>query len=83
MRILLAFTTFMLTVLLYIDRACISAAKEDISSDLGFDLTDFGWVMAMFTLGYALFQTPSGKWADRVGPRRPIQARKGAPRQCR
>ena len=25
--------------------------------------------MAMFTLGYALFQTPSGKWADKVGPR--------------
>ncbi len=59
----------MLTVLLYIDRACISAAKEEISSDLNFDLTDFGWVMAIFTLGYALFQTPSGKWADKKGPR--------------
>ncbi len=68
-RILLVFSTFMLTVLLYIDRACISAAKEEISSDLNFDLTDFGWVMAMFTLGYALFQTPSGKWADKKGPR--------------
>ena len=68
-RILLVFSTFMLTVLLYIDRACISAAKEEISSDLNFDLTDFGWVMAVFTLGYALFQTPSGKWADKKGPR--------------
>lgn len=69
MRILLVFSTFMLTVLLYVDRACISAAKEEISSDLNFDLTDFGWVMAMFTLGYALFQTPAGKWADSKGPR--------------
>ena len=68
-RILLVFASFLLTVLLYIDRACISAAKEEISSDLNFDLTDFGWVMAMFTLGYALFQTPSGKWADKRGPR--------------
>ena len=68
-RVLLVFSTFMLTVLLYIDRACISAAKEEISNDLNFDLTDFGWVMAMFTLGYALFQTPSGKWADKKGPR--------------
>lgn len=68
-RILLVFSTFMLTVLLYVDRACISAAKEEISSDLHFDLTDFGWVMAMFTLGYALFQTPAGKWADQKGPR--------------
>jgi ACS family glucarate transporter-like MFS transporter len=71
-RILLVFSTFMLTVLLYIDRACISAAKEEISSDLNFDLTDFGWVMAMFTLGYALFQTPSGNWADKRGPRKVI-----------
>lgn len=71
-RVLLVFSTFMLTVLLYIDRACISAAKEEISSDLNFDLTDFGWVMAMFTLGYALFQAPSGKWADTKGPRNVI-----------
>jgi ACS family glucarate transporter-like MFS transporter len=69
LRILLVFSTFLLTVLLYVDRACISAAKEEISSDLNFDLTDFGWVMAMFTLGYALFQTPAGKWADIRGPR--------------
>lgn len=74
LRFVLVFSTFMLTVLLYIDRACISAAKEEISSDLNFDLTDFGWVMAMFTLGYALFQTPSGKWADKKGPRGVIAA---------
>ncbi len=69
LRFILVFSTFLLTVLLYIDRACISAAKEDITADLDFDLTDFGWVMAMFTLGYALFQTPSGILADRRGPR--------------
>lgn len=68
-RVLLVVSTFLLTVLLYIDRACISAAKDEISSDLGFSLTDFGWVMAVFTLGYALFQVPSGKLADKYGPR--------------
>lgn len=72
LRFLLVFSTFLLTILLYIDRACISAAREEISSDLNFNLTQFGWVMAMFTLGYALFQTPSGIWADRKGPRRVI-----------
>jgi MFS transporter, ACS family, glucarate transporter len=74
LRFILVFSTFLLTVLLYIDRACISAAKEDITRDLNFDLTDFGWVMAMFTLGYALFQTPSGKLADSRGPRTVISA---------
>lgn len=68
-RFLLVLSTFLLTVLLYVDRACISAAKDDICADLGFDLTDFGWIMAVFTLGYALFQVPSGKLADKFGPR--------------
>ncbi len=68
-RFLLLFFTFLLTVLLYVDRACISTAKIPISEDLNFELTDFGWIMAVFTLGYALFQTPSGRYADRKGPR--------------
>lgn len=55
---------------MWVDRACISAAKDDIASDLGFDDTQMGWVMAAFSLGYALFQVPSGKLADRYGPRK-------------
>src|SRR5659263_100316 len=68
-RFVLVFSTFLLTVLLFVDRACISAAKDDISSDLGFGMTDFGWIMAVFTLGYALFQAPAGKLADKRGAR--------------
>lgn len=68
-RFVLVFSTFMLTVLLYVDRACISAAKVDICSDLGFGMTQFGWIMAVFTLGYALFQAPAGKLADTRGAR--------------
>lgn len=68
-RFVLVFSTFLLTVLLYVDRACISAAKADISSDLSFSMTEFGWIMAVFTLGYALFQTPAGKLADTRGAR--------------
>ncbi len=68
-RFVLVLSTFLLTVLLYVDRACISAAKSDISTDLGFSMTDFGWIMAVFTLGYAMFQTPYGKLADKKGAR--------------
>jgi ACS family glucarate transporter-like MFS transporter len=68
-RFALVFSTFLLTVLLYVDRACISAAKGDICTDLGFGMTDYGWIMAVFTLGYALFQTPAGKLADSKGAR--------------
>lgn len=68
-RFILVFFTFLLTVILYVDRACISTAKESIMYDLGLTVTQFGWVMAAFTLGYALFQAPSGYLADRRGPR--------------
>ncbi len=72
MRFVLLFSTFLMTVLLFVDRASISAAKTDITKDLGLSITEFGWIMAIFTLGYALFQTPTGKLADKFGARKVI-----------
>lgn len=69
-RHLLVMGTFALSLLLYIDRVCISAAREGITGDLGLTDVQFGWVLSIFALGYALFQTPSGMLADRVGPRK-------------
>lgn len=68
-RAFLVFLTFLHTVNLYIDRAAISAGRDSIVSDLALTDVQFGWVMAIFTLGYALFQAPSGYIADRKGPR--------------
>lgn len=62
--------TFLLSVLLYVDRACISAAKDDIASDLALSDRQMAWVLSAFALGYALFQTPGGWLADRYGPRK-------------
>ena len=61
--------TFFLSVLLYVDRVCISAAEGAITAELGLTDTQFGWVLSAFALGYALFQTPGGLLADRYGPR--------------
>lgn len=69
-RHLLVLGTFFLSVLLYVDRVCISAAKDHIAVDLALDDREMGWVLSVFALGYALFQTPGGWLADRVGPRR-------------
>jgi len=68
-RAVLVFLTFLHTVNLYIDRAAISAGRNSMVADLGLTDIQFGWVMAMFTLGYALFQAPTGHFADRRGPR--------------
>ncbi len=66
--------TFCLSVLLYVDRICISVAKEDIAGELSLSDTQMGWVLSAFALGYAVFQTPSGWLADRFGPRRVLSA---------
>jgi ACS family glucarate transporter-like MFS transporter len=62
--------TFLLSVLLYVDRVCISTAKTPITAELGLTDTEFGWVMSAFAIGYAVFQTPSGMLADRIGGRK-------------
>ena len=60
---------FLLSIILYVDRVCISTAKQDVSRDLGLSNEQMGWVFGVFTLGYALAQVPSGFLIDRFGPR--------------
>jgi ACS family glucarate transporter-like MFS transporter len=68
-RSLVVLATFMLSVLLYVDRACISTAKEAIVADLVLTDRQWGVVMSAFAFGYALLQTPTGALADRLGAR--------------
>jgi len=69
-RYLMVIGTFLLALLLYIDRICISVAKEPIAEALSLTDRQMGLVFGIFTLGYAFFQTPSGMLADRLGPRK-------------
>ena len=68
-RHILVMGTFLLAMLLYVDRVCISTAKGPITADLNLTDTEFGWALSAFALGYALCQTPTGMLADRYGPR--------------
>lgn len=60
---------FFLILITYLDRICISLVGVRIKSE--FDLTNeqFGWVLASFSLAYALFEIPSGILGDRIGQR--------------
>ncbi len=69
-RFLMIVGTFLLALLLYIDRICISVAKDPISASLQLTDKQMGWVLSAFALGYALFQTPAGILNDRLGPRK-------------
>ena len=60
----------LLFAITYIDRVCISVAGPRMQADLGIDPIGWGWVTAMFTLSYCLFEIPTGALGDRIGPRR-------------
>jgi MFS family permease len=53
----------------YLDRVCISVAGPRMQADLHIDPVGWGWVTAMFTLSYCLFELPTGFMGDRIGPR--------------
>jgi MFS family permease len=59
-----------LSLILYLDRVCMSKAAEPIGAELRLDKSDLGWVFSAFTLGYLIFEVPSGSWGDRFGPKR-------------
>ncbi|RPI29306.1 MAG: MFS transporter [Acidobacteria bacterium] len=68
-RYLVVFGLFILSLITYIDRVCISSAKGPIAADLVLSDQAMGLAFSAFALGYALAQVPSGWLADRYGPR--------------
>lgn len=61
--------TLLLVAVAYLDRVCIATAAPTIRRELGLDAEQMGFVFSAFTLSYALFEVPSGYFADRFGPR--------------
>jgi MFS family permease len=51
----------------YLDRVCISVAGPRMQADLNIGPVGWGWVTAMFTLSYSLFELPTGFLGDRQG----------------
>ncbi len=66
--------TFLLAMIVLFDRILISVAKDPVAKDLSLSDTQMGWVLSIFALGYALFQTPSGYLADKHGARKVLTA---------
>jgi len=59
-----------LCTITYLDRICISIVGVRIKSEFDLTNTEFGFVLAAFSLAYALFEIPSGILGDRIGPRK-------------
>src|ERR1051326_7302030 len=69
MRWALIFWMFVMSAIAYLDRVNISIAGKALAADFQLDDVQLGWVFSSFVLGYALFQAPGGRLADRFGPR--------------
>lgn len=65
----LAAIFFIIGLIAYMDRANISIVAEHMMTDLGMSKVQFGFLGALFSLGYALAQIPSGILAERFGSR--------------
>ena len=61
--------TLALVAVSYLDRICISTAAPAIKADLGLRDAEMGLVFSAFTFAYAVFEIPSGWFADRFGAR--------------
>jgi len=61
---------FLLSIITYLDRVCISVAMPQMSKELGLSPSQIGWVFGIFTIAYGIFEVPGGWMADRFGPRK-------------
>jgi MFS family permease len=68
-RVRVLILLFLLSIITYIDRVCISVAGPRMQEDLSITPEMWGWVVGAFTISYALFEIPSGAMADRIGAR--------------
>ncbi len=68
-RWLLIFWMFVMSAVAYLDRVNLSIAAKAITDEFHLTNVQLGWVFSSFVLGYALFQAPGGRLADRYGPR--------------
>ncbi len=63
---------FFCSVITYVDRACIASAVDPIRQDLHLSDKAMGLVLGIFALGYALFQVPTGWFADKYGAKKAL-----------
>jgi len=60
---------FLLSVITYIDRVCISVAGPRMQKDLGMSPDLWGWVVGIFAISYAALGAPVGQLGDKIGAR--------------
>jgi len=73
-RWLVVLWMFLIAAVTYLDRVNISISGRFIESEFRLSHIQLGWVFSAFILGYALFQAPGGRLADRYGAAKVLAA---------
>src|SRR5215467_2042108 len=68
-KVLVAYV-FLIIAMSYLDRVNLSIAGPAVQKQFGLSDVQLGYVFSALWCGYALFQVPGGRLADRIGPRR-------------
>src|SRR5580700_10935722 len=53
-----------MTLILYLDRICLGQAIPAIKAELALNDAQISYIAVAFTLAYALFEVPVGRWGD-------------------
>jgi sugar phosphate permease len=61
--------SFLVGMVMFLDRACMGAMTPAIMREFGVDKPTMGWIASCFNFTYSLFQIPGGWLADRFGSR--------------
>ena len=74
LRHLVVFISVLMSVMLYLDRTCVSIAGNYIREDLGLNASQMDLFFSAFFWTYALGQVPAGWLSDRFGARAMLTA---------
>ena len=68
-RHVVVFVAILMSIILYLDRYCVSFSERYIKEDLALSESQMGWFISAFFWTYALAQVPAGWLGDRLGSR--------------
>ncbi|MEO6732579.1 MAG: MFS transporter [Ferruginibacter sp.] len=60
----------LLAVITYLDRTAASVAEHGISNSFDLNEKQFGWLHAVFSIAYGIFQIPAGFLGDKFGAKK-------------
>lgn len=69
MKYYVLFLLCLVAMIAYVQRISFAMCEEQIRGDVYLDVIQFGQILTVWQLGYALMQLPSGWLADRIGSR--------------